>query len=147
MATYTHILLAADFNPDFKDVVERATQLRDAFSCKLSLIHVIEPVTLAYGGEMPIDLSVLHEELRNQAQEQLNHLAAQLGLDASSVHLEFGVVEREVMRVSKAENVDLIVVGSHGKHGWALLLGSTANAVLHQAPCDVLAVRVQKPAK
>ena len=37
---------------------------------------------------------------------------------------------------------DLIVVGSHGRHGIALLLGSTANGVLHGAPCDVLAVRV-----
>ena len=41
---------------------------------------------------------------------------------------------------------DLIVVGSHGRHGLALLLGSTANDVLHGAPCDVLAVRLQKKA-
>ncbi|MEO1899758.1 MAG: universal stress protein, partial [Methylococcales bacterium] len=37
---------------------------------------------------------------------------------------------------------DLIVVGSHGRHGLALLLGSTANGVLHHAVCDVLAVRL-----
>ena len=39
---------------------------------------------------------------------------------------------------------DLIVVGSHGRHGLALLLGSTANDVLHGAPCDVLAVHLKK---
>ena len=39
---------------------------------------------------------------------------------------------------------DLIVVGSHGRHGLALLMGSTANGVLHGANCDVLAVRVGK---
>ena len=39
---------------------------------------------------------------------------------------------------------DLIVIGSHGRHGLALLLGSTANGVLHGAPCDVLAIRVGK---
>ena len=39
-------------------------------------------------------------------------------------------------------NADLIVVGSAGRHGMRLLLGSTANAVLHSAECDVLAVRV-----
>ena len=37
---------------------------------------------------------------------------------------------------------DVIVVGSHGRHGIALLLGSTANGVLHGATTDVLAVRV-----
>jgi universal stress protein A len=38
--------------------------------------------------------------------------------------------------------VDLVVVGSYGRHGLQLLLGSTANGVLHLAACDVLAVRV-----
>ncbi len=41
-------------------------------------------------------------------------------------------------------NADLIVVGSHGRHGFALLMGSTANGVLHGARRDVLAVRVGK---
>jgi universal stress protein A len=40
--------------------------------------------------------------------------------------------------------MDLVVVGSHGRHGLSLLLGSTANGVLHGAGCDVLAVRVGK---
>ncbi|MBA6354230.1 universal stress protein, partial [Colwellia sp. BRX9-1] len=39
------------------------------------------------------------------------------------------------------ENVDLIITGSHGVHGLQLLLGSTCNAILHGAKCDVLAVR------
>jgi universal stress protein A len=42
------------------------------------------------------------------------------------------------------QNCDVIVVGSHGRHGLALLLGSTANDLLHGAPCDVLAVRLRK---
>ncbi|WP_292363901.1 universal stress protein, partial [Methylophaga sp. UBA1464] len=37
---------------------------------------------------------------------------------------------------------DLIVVGSHGRKGIKMLLGSTANAILHHARCDVLAVRL-----
>jgi universal stress protein A len=41
-------------------------------------------------------------------------------------------------------NVDLIVVGSHGRHGLQLILGSTANAVLHHASVDVIAVRVKE---
>ncbi|WP_313899138.1 universal stress protein [Leclercia adecarboxylata] len=47
-------------------------------------------------------------------------------------------------RLAKKQGCDLIVVGSHGRHGLALLLGSTANDILHGAPCDVLAVRLKK---
>ena len=44
--------------------------------------------------------------------------------------------------MAKDIGADLIVVGSHGRYGLALLMGSTANGVLHGATCDVLAVRV-----
>jgi len=54
-----------------------------------------------------------------------------------------GSPKTEIIRVAQENGVDLIVVGSHGRHGLALLLGSTANGVLHYAPCDVLAVRLQ----
>lgn len=47
------------------------------------------------------------------------------------------------MRIAEENNVDLIVVGSHGRKGIKMLLGSTANAVLHHAGCDVLAVRLK----
>ncbi|MDN5937003.1 MAG: universal stress protein, partial [Nitrosospira sp.] len=55
----------------------------------------------------------------------------------------WGVPEREIVRIAEEERVDLIVVGSHGRHGLALLLGSTANSVLHHAKCDVMAIRLQ----
>jgi universal stress protein A len=57
-------------------------------------------------------------------------------------HLIFGRPESEIQRTAQSVGADVIVVGSHGRHGLALLLGSTANGVLHGASCDVLAVRV-----
>ena len=54
-----------------------------------------------------------------------------------------GSPKTEIVRVANENKVDLIIVGSHGRHGLALLLGSTANGVLHHATCDVLAVRLQ----
>jgi universal stress protein A len=53
-----------------------------------------------------------------------------------------GHIETEVHRVANELSSDLIVVGSHGRHGLALLLGSTSNGILHGATCDVLAVRI-----
>ena len=48
----------------------------------------------------------------------------------------------KLLDYSSKHEIDLIVLGSHGKHGLNLLLGSTSNSVLHQAPCDVLTVRL-----
>lgn len=144
MSQYTHILLAADFNPESETVVKRAAALQQTFSAKLSLIHVLEPISIAYGGEFPVDLGDLHLELEKQALKQLRTLGNELGVAEEDQYLEVGITEKEILRLSEEKGVDLIVMGSHGRHGLALLLGSTANAVLHHAEIDVLAVRVKK---
>ncbi|HVK99631.1 MAG TPA: universal stress protein [Dongiaceae bacterium] len=142
MGQYTHILLAADFNQESDIVVKRAKALAETFGAKLSLVHVLEPISIAYGGEFPVDLGDLHKELEKQAQTQLAELGDRLGVTPDSRYLEVGITEKEILRVAKAKGADLIVLGSHGRHGLALLLGSTANAVLHHAEIDVLAVRI-----
>jgi len=59
--------------------------------------------------------------------------------------VELGATKQEIVRIAATQGVDLIVIGSHGRHGIGRLLGSTANAVLHGAGCDVLAVRIRAP--
>jgi len=145
MSLYSHILLATDFNIETERVVERAIALADVNQCKLSVIHVIEPISIAYGGEFPIDLGDLHKELEKQGREQLQQLAKTVNIPDNQCFLEIGLTEKEVLRVAAEKAVDLIIVGSHGKHGLRLLLGSTANAILHHAECDVLAVRIRSP--
>ncbi|WP_339891630.1 universal stress protein, partial [Neptuniibacter pectenicola] len=58
-----------------------------------------------------------------------------------------GQTESEIHRIAKELEIDLIIVGSHGRHGIALLLGSTANGILHGATCDVLAIRIKEEAE
>lgn len=144
MSLYSHILLATDFNEETETAIERAKAMAKANQCSLSVIHVIEPISIAYGGEFPVDLGDLHKELEKQARERLNQLAEELSIPATQCYLEVGLTEKEVLRIAGENAVDLIVVGSHSKHGLRLLLGSTANAILHHAECDVLAVRVRK---
>lgn len=140
---YRHILLAADLAPDTTAVTERARSLAGP-GTRITLIHVIEPLALAYGAEMPVDLGTLQEEISRQAQSRLGQLAASLGIDAKDCVLATGTIEREILRTATERNVDLIVLGSHSRRGLAVLLGSTANAVLHHAHCDVLAVRIAR---
>ena len=68
-------------------------------------------------------------------------------LPDDQMQIAFGHPRQEIHRVATDQQCDLIVVGSHGRHGLALLLGSTANDVLHGAPCDVIAVRLAKKKK
>ena len=142
MANYQHILLAVDLSDEASQVAAKGQTLAKLYNAKLSIVHVIEPVSFTYGGDIPLDFSGIQEEIRKQASAQLNKLAQTLDIEEASQHLLMGRPETEIHKLAKDINADLIVVGSHGRHGLALIFGSTANGVLHGASCDVLAVRV-----
>lgn len=142
MSAYQRILLAVDLTEESKQVAVSGTALATAFGAELHVIHVIEPLSLAYGGDIPMDLSSVQEQIHEQAKSHLAEFANGLGVPPDRQYLIFGRPESEIHRVAESQDMDLIIVGSHGRHGLALLLGSTANGVLHGASCDVLAVRV-----
>ncbi|MBV1879619.1 MAG: universal stress protein [Pseudomonadales bacterium] len=143
MNEYKHILTAVDLTEESHLVAQRACALQRAnANAKLSCLHVIEPLSLAYGGDIPMDLSNIQEQIQETAKLHLAEFAKTLNIQTQDQHLIFGRPETEIHTLANQIGADLIVVGSHGRHGLALLLGSTANGVLHGAPCDVLAVRV-----
>jgi universal stress protein A len=142
MGAYNHILLGVDLSSETGHVVKRAIALRDAFGSRVSVVHVIEPLSFAYGGDIPMDFSGIQEEIHKQAQTHLDTLCDPVGIRAEDRHLVVGRPETEIHNLAEHINADLIVVGSHGRHGLSLLMGSTSNGVLHGATCDVLAVRV-----
>ena len=145
MNTYQHILMAVDFSEHGKRVAEKAKQMAEQNQAQLSLLHIVDnlPITDAsYGPIIPFDVDIT-EELMAAAKKRLATLADELGVPEDKQWLEIGSPKLEIVRIAEENNVDLIVVGSHGRHGLALLLGSTANGVLHYAKCDVLAVRLR----
>ena len=73
---------------------------------------------------------------------QLSQLSEKLDIPADNQWLEFGNPVHDIVRMAEEQQIDLIIIGSHGRHGIRRLLGSTANGVLHHATCDVLAVRL-----
>lgn len=142
--TYQHILVAVDLTEECDPVIKRAVAIAGD-TVKLSLVHIVEPMAMAFGGDVPMDLSQLQQQQFNQAKERLDRLIAKYpALKKDQSHLTYGQPRQEIHHLAKEQNCDLIVVGSHGRHGLALLLGSTANDVLHGAPCDVLAVKLVK---
>ena len=142
MSGYNHILVGVDLSEESQQVLNRASALASASGAKLSMVHIVEPLTFAYGGDIPVDLSEIQEQLHQQATEQLQGLAQPAGIDSADQHVLVGQPVSEIHDLAESLGADLVVVGSHGRKGLALLLGSTANGVLHGAKCDVLAVRV-----
>lgn len=142
MSGYQHILIGIDLSPESSNVAGKAASIARSFNAALSIVHVIEPLSFAYGGDLPLDFSGIQEEIQVQAKKQLVELSRELGIDESHQHLVLGKPEKEIQHTAEKIKADLIVVGSHGRHGLGLLLGSTSNGVLHGAKCDVLAVHV-----
>ncbi|WJW75904.1 universal stress protein [Thiohalobacter sp. IOR34] len=145
MSDYTHILAAVDFMPDHRQVTERAGALARQNAARLTLVHVVEflPMELADELVLPSDVE-LERQLVEVAEARLEAIAAELeGIQDIERRVEIGPTRHEILRIASEEAIDLIVIGSHGRHGIGRLLGSTANGILHGAPCDVLAVRIR----
>ena len=144
MDDYRHLLLAVDLAQDSLEVVERARRLRDQCAARLSLVHVVEYVPMAYAGDLvlPEDFN-LEQELIEVARRRLEGLAEDLDVPVTDRHIVSGSAAREILRIVHDQGVDLLVVGNRGRHGLVNLFGSTADAVLHQAGCDLLAVRIR----
>jgi universal stress protein A len=144
MSLYKHVLIAADFSDHSKQVSKTAKQIAELNQAQLSVVHVFEnlPITEPIYTPMSFDAE-LADELIESAKVGLQKFAAELNIPAERQWFELGSPKLEIVRIAEEHQVDLIVVGSHGRHGFALLLGSTANGVLHHAKCDVLAVRLK----
>ncbi|MGS2723370.1 universal stress protein [Porticoccus sp. GXU_MW_L64] len=147
MSSYQHILVGLDLSPESRQVVDRVAELYASNPNerpKITLMHVQEPLSFAYGGDIPMDLSEVQSQLEEQARSRLAQHGSTLSVAAEQQRVMVGQPAHELHRYAQENQVDLIVVGSHGRHGLALLLGSTANGVIHGADCDVLAVRIRE---
>lgn len=142
MLNYKHILLAIDLSERMDAIAKKAVELAKQMRAKLSLVHIVEPLPgygYAYVGAADVELQLIDE-----AKKQLVKLGEKYKVPQSRQYVEFGSTSSEIVRMAIEKKVDLIVVGSHGRHGFDLLLGSTANGVIHHAKCDVLTVRIKK---
>lgn len=144
MGAYQHILLAVDYSGHGDLVAQRAKDLADKYQAKLSIIHVLDNIPMpdtGYGTVIPLDKNSGYERLEAE-KAKFMQIADRLGTAPDNRWMVWGTPKQEIIELAEREQVDLIVVGSHGRHGLSLLLGSTANSILHYATCDVMAIRL-----
>lgn len=149
MSQYSHILVAVDFSSSADTVMERAKAIASRNEARMTIIHVIEyvpPIDVAYEPILASAWELDETALQKQTSEALDQFCKKHALDDVNQEIIIGTPKYEISEYARQNNCDLIVMGAHGKHGIRLLLGSTANGVLHEMPCDVLAVQISKDA-
>jgi universal stress protein A len=140
MHDYQRIVVALDIYSSYEVVLKKALSLAQNPE-HLNLVYVtlphvyFEPYGSSFGGDFVSDM-------RQQAQQRLKEIGLQHAIPSTQIHSVIGHPADEIHDIAEKIAADLIVIGTHGKSGLKLLLGSTANAVLHGVKCDVLAVKV-----
>jgi universal stress protein A len=144
--SYTQVLVAVDITAEADEVLAAARAATDGHNAKLTSLTVVKPFIQAYGGldMAPIAAGTItfEEEAMKQAQRQLTEMSARYEINAENTKVRLGSPAFEIRTLAGELEADLIVIGTHGRHGLGLLLGSTANAVLHGTSCDVLVVKI-----
>jgi universal stress protein A len=140
MKQYQRILVAIDVYSEYDHVLKRALSMAEKAS-QLSLVFVTLPTTYfqPYINDVSGDYIA---EIHKQAKISLNEIANKNDIPTNQLYLPIGYAAEEIHTLADEIKADLIVMGTHGRSGLKLLLGSTANSVLHGAKQDVLAVRI-----
>jgi universal stress protein A len=141
MGVYRRVLLVVDLNDDSVAIGRKAQTLAAALGAEIELLHVVEFVPVEPMGETLMPAVRVGQELLQQAQQRVAALGKELGLSGAACRVESGNVKAEIVRVAREWAADLIILGSRERHGLSILVNLTEDAVLHAAPCDVLAIR------
>jgi nucleotide-binding universal stress UspA family protein len=144
---YQSILVPIDFSEHSKNTVQHATRLASNCGATVILLHVYQtpPVVAVHSRGASLKISEL-TSTENEAREKLAKAENELlqrGVDVIAL-LRTGSAFQQIAEVACQMNVDLIVIGSHGKSRIKhVVLGSTAEKVVQHAPCPVLVVKTR----
>jgi universal stress protein A len=139
---YRNILAVVGVGEDSAQVAARAREIaNDSTGTQLTLLHVVEFVPVEPLSDSLLPSVQIEAELVERARGRLKEMAQSLG-PGVRWEVATGNVKTEITRFAREGRFDLVVIGSHERHGLSILVNLTEDTVLHAAPCDVLAVRL-----
>ncbi len=140
------ILFPTDFSNGARAAMDHAISLAKDYNAKLILLYVIQDISIAE-WYIPSSISVtdLVEDMQKSAWNEMEKWNAEVAAQVKDVEkmVVRGVPFVEIIKTAKSKNVDMIVIGTHGRTGIDhMLFGSTAEKVVRKSPCPVLTVRI-----
>lgn len=139
------ILCPVDFSAPSRNALRYANEFAKAMNAKITVMHVIQPQPIA--ADVNVPYVPLEIELEKNAKEDLARIVkeeVQEGVLVEQV-MAFGLPSDCVIAQAQKENVDLIILGTHGRTGISrLLMGSTAENVIRHATRPVLVVKASE---
>jgi len=146
MIKLNRILAPTDFSEYSKSALNYACEFAEVFGAELHLLHVLQDmaVSIEEPGLAFASTGDYAAEYQASAEQSLSQLLDSEWETGKRVVREVipGVPFLEIVRYAKANDIDLIVIGTHGRTGLAhVLIGSVAEKVVRKAPCPVLTVR------
>ena len=147
MIQLNRILVPTDFSEFGQHALRYGCELGRRFDSELHLLHIVDdayPMVPEAGMLMPAQTDYLLE-LKSSAQKSLEGIPDPQwseGIVEIVRHVDVGSPFVEIIRYAKAQEIDLIVLGTHGRTGIVhVLMGSVAERVVRKSPCPVLTVR------
>jgi universal stress protein A len=145
--TVHHVLVPLDFSTYAEQALDYAIALAQKLQARVTLLHVIQPPGVNVAGGIWPSATFL-QDLEAAVTRDLEGYLARVtaaGL-AGEIVIVHGVPFQEILDTAKARQVDLIIMGTHGRTGLShVLLGSVAEKVVRLAPCPVLIARQPAP--
>src|SRR5580765_7035098 len=138
-----NVLFATDFSPTSEAALPYATAICRRFRGTLHMVHVLSEASLLMmtGGVDYVSMGTIYEDAHNEAKDKLDQIAAHFETIPHRNYVRQGLVWKNLAPIVEENDIDLIVVGTHGRTGLGkLLLGSVAEDILRHAPCPVLTV-------
>jgi len=139
------ILVPTDFSDSAHHALTYGTSFAREYGAELVLLHVVENLTVGYASDLfPVPMAEVFQEISGYARAELAKLGAEAREKGVSVREEVvqGKPSAEIIRFAREGDVDMIVLGTHGKGMLdQALFGSTTERVVRRAPCPVLTVR------
>lgn len=145
MSIYNTVLVAIDPFVDCSQILKKANSIKSSDG-HIHLIHVMDIVMIFPSASLAPpspDLPGFHEESKVSIHNLLLDMAKLYDIPKDNIQIKVGSTAKQIRNFASEIKADVIVIGSHGRHGIGLLLGSTASSVIHGAPCDMLVIKIE----